>query len=200
MLFVMLFLPPWVSADSVGDQPSEAYTLKDLLLSTGSTMVAAGSDESFAENDTGFLDVVAGPVSDEYMEPDTALESQTGHKPARMKVLTCHVTTNVRDVMRTTYPWVPTETRIAHIAFFEIVNRSDFVKFKITLRGPEFSKPLVLKTLTFGPQDPSRQWGIGFWKQYSVPGLYRMKVTAIPETNSMHGRSSQECNFRVLAP
>jgi len=159
---------------------------------------AVPPDEVFDTPEDGF-GVFASPMSDTHSLFDSAYgteEPRTKAK-AKMKVLTCHVTTNTQDAMRTIFPWVSTGAKVAHIAFFEILNKSDFVKFKMTLQGPEFPTPLVLESVTFGPQDPLRQWGIGFWRTYSVPGLYKIKMTAIPESNGASGRSSVECSFRV---
>jgi hypothetical protein len=159
----------------------------------------AEPDESLDQDDEPFQ-IFAGPVSEGYALSDPVLGLEEPHESAKMKILTCHVTANNQNSMRTIFPWVVTGTKVAHIAFFEILNKSDFVKFKMTLQGPEFSTPLTLETLTFGPQEPLHQWGIGFWKTYSVPGLYKIKMTAIPETNKRSGRSSVECSFRVSEP
>lgn len=145
-------------------------------------------------------EIFAGPVSGGNGVASSITGSEETTRKAKMKVLTCHVTTNTQDTMRTIFPWVSAGTKVAHIAYFEILNKSDFVKFKITLQGPEFSVPLVLETLTFGPQEPLNQWGMGFWKTYTVPGIYTIKMTAIPETNRTSGRSSVACSFRVSEP
>jgi hypothetical protein len=198
-LLSLLFIPAWVSAEVFQDQPVRLVNLNDLLTSTARNAASVEPDESSDQAEEPF-GIFAGPVSEGYALSGAALGSEVPHKPAKMKVLTCHVTTNTQDTMRTIFPWVETGIKVAHIAFFEIENKSDFVKFKITLQGPEFSKPLILETLTFGPQEPLHQWGIGFWKTYSVPGLYKIKMTAIPETNHASGRSSIECSFRVSEP
>jgi hypothetical protein len=195
-LLSLLVIPVCVSAEVLQDQPVRLVSLNDLLTSAAMNSATGESDESFDQDEEPFM-IFAGPVSEGYALSDAALGSEGPRKPAKMKVLTCHVTTNTQDTMRTIFPWVATGKKVAHIAFFEILNKSDFVKFKITLQGPEFSKPLILETLTFGPQEPLLQWGIGFWRTYSVPGIYKIKMTAIPETNHTSGRSSIECSFRV---
>lgn len=198
-LFSLLLIPAWVSAEVLQDQPVRLVNLNDLLATTATSTATSESVESLDQAEESF-GIFAGPVSEGYALSDSALGLEVPHKPAKMKVLTCHVTTNSQDMMRTIFPWVTTGTKVAHIAFFEILNKGDFVKFKMTLQGPEFPTPLILETLTFGPQEPLHQWGIGFWKTYSVPGLYKIKMTAIPDTNKASGRSSIECSFRVSEP
>ena len=194
VLLSLLVVPAWVSAEVLRDQPVHLVNLNDTS--------TAESDESIHQDEES-LSVFTGSVSETYnlsADPTYGLKAPLKKAKAKMKVLTCHVTTSATDTMRTTFPWVETGIRVAHIAYFEIENMSDFVKFKITLQGPEFSSPLVVETLTFGPQEPSNQWGIGYWRTYSVPGLYKIKMTASPETNRVSGRSSVECSFRVSAP
>jgi hypothetical protein len=198
-LLSLLFVPPWVSAEVLQDQPVRLVNLNDLLTSTAMNSATAESDESADQAEEPF-GIFAGPVSEGYTLSSSMPGLDMPHKSSKMKVLTCHVTTNTQDAMRTIFPWVVTGTKVAHIAFFEILNKGDFVKFKMTLQGPEFPTPLILETLTFGPQEPLHQWGIGFWKTYSVPGLYKIKMTAIPDTNKASGRSSIECSFRVSEP
>lgn len=197
MLMGLVVIPVWVSAEVFQEQPLRYVNFNDFLTSD----TTAESEESYEQAEEP-LGVFAGPVSEGYTLSGHAYGMEARHTKAkaRMKVLTCHMTTNTQDTMRTIFPWVSTGTKVAHIAFFEILNKVDFVKFKMTLQGPEFSTPLVLETLTFGPQEPLRQWGIGFWKTYSVPGLYKVKMTAIPESNSSSGRSTVECSFRVSEP
>jgi hypothetical protein len=197
-LLSLLVFPVLVSAEIVQDQPVRLINFNDLLLptSTVESFENSGQDEEPFE-------FFAGPVSGANdLSIDSAYGLETPLKPAKakMKVLTCHVTTSTTDTMKTIFPWVLTGARVAHIAYFEILNKSDLVKFKVTLQGPEFPRPLVVETLTFGPQEPLYQWGMGFWRTYSVPGLYKIKMTAIPATNHTSGRSSVECSFRVSAP
>ena len=199
ILLSLLFVPPWVSAEVLQDQPVRLVNLNDLLTSTAMNSATTESDES-SDNAEEPFGIFAGPVSEGYTLSNSMPALDMPRKSSKMKVLTCHVTTNTQDTMRTIFPWVVTGTKVAHIAFFEILNKGDFVKFKMTLQGPEFPTPLILETLTFGPQEPLHQWGIGFWKTYSVPGLYKIKMTAIPDTNKASGRSSIECSFRVSEP
>jgi hypothetical protein len=198
-LLSLLIFPAWVSAEIVQDQPVRLINFNDLLLptSTVESFENSGQDEEFFE-------IFAGPVSEAHglLLVDSAYGLETPSKlvKAKMKVLTCHVTSSTTDTTRTTFPWVSTEVRVAHIAFFEILNKNDFVKFKVILQGPEFSQPLVVETPTFGPQEPLNQWAISYNRTYSVPGLYKIKMTGIPKTNHISGRSSAECSFRVSAP
>ena len=198
-LLSLLLIPTWVSAKVLKDQPVRLVNLNDLLTSTTTNEASVEPDEGM-DYDDGLINIFAGPVSEGDALSGASLGLEVPDKPAKMKVLTCHVTTNNRDTMRTIFPWVATGTKVAHVAFFEIMNKADFVKFKMTLHGPEFPTPLILETLTFGPQEPLYQWGIGFWRTYSVPGLYKLKMTAIPDTNKASGRSSIECSFRVSEP
>jgi hypothetical protein len=198
-LLSLLFVPAWVSAEVLQDQPVRLVNLNDLLTSTVMNSATTESDESPDQAEEPF-GIFAGPVSEGYTLSNSMPGLNMPSKSSKMKVLTCHVTTNTQDTMRTIFPRVVTGTKVAHIAFFEILNKGDFVKFKMTLQGPEFPTPLILETLTFGPQEPLHQWGIGFWKTYSVPGLYKIKMTAIPDTNKASGRSSIECSFRVSEP
>jgi hypothetical protein len=192
-----MFIPLWVSAEVLRDQSVRMVNLSELLAPTAANTTSAESDES-GDFDDENIKIFAGPLSEMYALSGSADAFDVQHnKRAKMKVLTCHVTTSTTDTMRTIFPWVETGIKVAHIAYFEIENKSDFVKFKITLQGPEFSTPFVLETLTFGPQEPLHQWGIGFWRTYSIPGLYKIKMTAFPETNKTAGKSSIECNFRV---
>lgn len=196
MLMSLLGIPGWVYAEILQDQPVRYIDLNGLPTSAATSEF----DESLDQGEEPF-GIFAGPVSEGNALSAFAARLDVQHnKPAKMKVLTCHVTTSTTDTMRTIFPWVETGVKVAHIAYFEIENKSDFVKFKITLQGPEFSAPLVLETLTFGPQEPLHQWGIGFWKTYSIPGLYKIKMTAFPETNRAAGKSSIECSFRVSEP
>jgi hypothetical protein len=198
-LLSLLFIPAWVLAEVLQDQPVRLVNLNDLLTSTVMNSATTESDESSDQAEEPF-EIFAGPVSEGYTLSNSMPGLDMPRKSSKMKVLTCHVTTNTQDMMRTIFPWVVTGTKVAHIAFFEILNKGDFVKFKMTLQGPEFPTPLVLETLTFGPQEPLLQWGIGFWRKYSVPGIYKIKMTAIPDTNKASGRSSIECSFRVSEP
>lgn len=195
MLMSLLVIPVWVYGEVFQDQPVRYIELNDLSTSAAKAEFDENPDQ--AEENFG---IFAGPVSEEHVlsNPSSMLEAHT--KRAKMKVMTCHVTTSTTDTMRTIFPWVETGIKVAHIAYFEIENKSDFVKFKIKLQGPEFSAPLILETLTFGPQEPLHQWGIGFWRTYSVPGLYKIKMTAFPESNKAAGKSSAECSFRVSEP
>jgi len=200
VMLSLMFIPLWVSAEVLRDQPVRMVNVNELFASTVRNATSAETDESLDFDDES-IRIFAGPLSEVYASSDSANAFDGQHtKRAKMKVLTCHVTTSTTDTMRTIFPWVETGVKVAHIAYFEIENKSDFVKFKITLQGPEFSTPLVLETLTFGPQEPLHQWGIGFWRTYSVPGLYKIKMTAFPETNKGAGKSSIECNFRVSEP
>jgi hypothetical protein len=196
---MLMPLPVLVSAKIIQDQPVRLINFNDLSTSASS----AESFESSGQGEEPF-EFFAGPVSEanNILADSAAYGLETPSKPAKakMKMLTCHVTTSTTDTMKTIFPWVSTGVRVAHVAHFEILNKSDFVKFKVTLQGPEFQKPLVVETLTFGPQEPLNQWGMGFWRTYSVPGLYKIKMTAIPATNHSSGRSSVECSFRVSAP
>lgn len=198
-LLSLLVCPLLVSAEVVRDQPVQLISFSDLLSSSSAdeSYVSSGQEEEY-------LDFFAGPVSEasDLSAGSAAYGLGSPAKPskAKMKVLTCHITTSTTNTMKTIFPWVSTGVRVAHIAYFEILNISDVVKFKVTVQGPEFSQPLVVETLTFGPQEPLYQWGIGFWRSYSVPGLYKVKMTAIPQTNQRSGRSSIECSFRVSAP
>lgn len=198
-LLSLLFVPAWVSAEVLQDQPVRLVNLNDLLTSTVMNSATTESDKGSDQAEEPF-EIFAGPVSEGYTLSNSMPGLDMPRKSPKMKVLTCHVTTNAQDTMRTIFPWVVTGTKVAHIAFFEILNKGDFVKFKMTLQGPEFPTPLVLETLTFGPQEPLLQWGIGFWRKYSVPGIYKIKMTAIPDTNKASGRSSIECSFRVSEP
>jgi hypothetical protein len=198
-LLSLLFVPAWVLAEVLQDQPVRLVNLNDLLTSTVMNSATTESDEGSDQTEEPF-EIFAGPVSEGYTLSNSMPGLDMPRKSSKMKVLTCHVTTNTQDTMRTIFPWVVTGTKVAHIAFFEILNKGDFVKFKMTLKGPEFPTPLVLETLTFGPQEPLLQWGIGFWRKYSVPGIYKIKMTAIPDTNKASGRSSIECSFRVSEP
>lgn len=199
LLLSLLVCPLLVSAEVVRDQPVRLISFNDLLSSVS-------ADESFVSSglEEESLDFFAGPVSEasDLSSGSAAYGPEIPEKPskAKMKVLSCHVTTSTTNTMKTIFPWVSTGVRVAHIAYFEILNKSDVVKFKVTVKGPEFSQPLVVETLTFGPQEPLYQWGMGFWRTYSVPGLYKIKMTAIPETNPTSGRSSVECSFRVSGP
>ena len=196
-LLILLVCPLWVFAQVVRDQPVQMINLNDLLTPDSADEILVSSaleDES--------LVFFAGPlseVSDLSITGPAVYGSGTQVKSskAKMKVLTCHVTTSTTNTMKTIFPWVSTGVKVAHIAYFEILNKSDAVKFKVRVQGPEFSQPLVVETLTFGPQEPLYQWGIGLWRSYSVPGIYKVKMTAIPQTNKMSGRSSIECSFRV---
>jgi hypothetical protein len=187
-----------VSAEIIKDQPVRLINFNAFSLSssTSESIESSGQEEES-------LEFFAGPVSEANNQSvNSAYRFEMPLKPAKpkMKVMTCHVTTNTTNTMKTIFPWVSAGIKVAHIAYFEILNKSDAVKFKATLQGPEFSQPLVIETLTFGPQEPLYQWGMGFWRTYSVPGLYKIKMTAIPETNRISGRSSIECSFRVSAP
>lgn len=203
MFWVMLslmFIPLWVSAEVLRGQPVRMFSLSEPLAPVVWDATSAETDEGLDFDDEN-IRIFAGPLSEVQALSESANAFDVQHaKRAKMKVLTCHVTTSTTDTMRTIFPWVETGVKVAHIAYFEIENKSDFVKFKIKLQGPEFSAPLVLETLTFGPQEPLHQWGIGFWRTYSVPGLYKIKMTAFPETNKGTGKSSIECNFRVSEP
>jgi len=194
----VLFFPHWVSAESYRDQPVKMINLSDYVSATPTNTVP---DEFSESGDEGNINFFAGPLSEgnAFAGATNAFDSRQT-KPPKMKVLTCHITTSTTDTMKTNFPWVETGVKVAHVAYFEIENRSDFVQFKITLQGPEFSTPLVLETLTFGPQEPMHRWGIGFWRTYSAPGLYKIKMTAYPETNRAGGKSSIECRFRVSEP
>jgi hypothetical protein len=196
----LISIPPVASAEVFRDQPVVMVSLGDFLEASETYTTPAIFNVGFDVDDEPNK-IFAGPLTDGHAFAGTS--KATGHqhgKPAEMKVLTCHITTSTTDTMRTNFPWVETGIRVAHVAYFEIENKSDFVRFKIMLHGPEFSTPLVLETLTFGPQEPSHRWGIGFWKTYSVPGLYKIKMTAFPESNKAGGRSSIECSFRVSEP
>lgn len=194
----VLFIPLWVSAEAYRDQPVKMVNLSDFISASAAN---AMPDEFIESGDDENANFFAGPLSEgnAVAGATNAFDSQQA-KRSKMKVLTCHITTSTTDTMKTNFPWVETGVKVAHVAYFEIENRSDFVQFKITLQGPEFSTPLVLETLTFGPQEPMHRWGIGFWRTYSVPGLYKIKMTAYPETNRAGGKSSIECRFRVSEP
>lgn len=196
-LLSLLVIPLGVSAEALRDQPVRLIDLSEFNTSAATNTASAELDDS-SDHDDGPFGIFAGPLSEGYALSGSAngLDLHR-NKRAKMKVLTCHVTTNTTDTMRTIFPWVEAGVKVAHIAYFEIENKSDFVKFKITLKGPEFPAPLILETLTFGPQDPSHRWGIGFWRTYATPGLYKIKMTAFPETNKAAGKSSVECSFRV---
>lgn len=197
-LLSLLVFPVLVSAEIIQDQPVRFINFNDHLLSasTGELLDSSSQDEEPFE-------FFVGPVSeanDLSIDSVYGLEKPSKPAKAKMKVMTCHVTTSTTDTMKTIFPWVTTGVRVAHVAHFEIMNKSDFVKFKVTVQGPEFSRPLVVETVTFGPQEPLYRWGMGFWRAYSVPGIYKIKMTAIPATNHASGRSSVECSFRVSAP
>lgn len=195
---IVVFNPFCVSAEAYRDQPVKMVKLSDFIPTSATNAMPDEFSESGDDENANFF---AGPLAEGTVFAGTSkvFDSQRA-KRSKMKVLTCHITTSTTDTMRTNFPWVETGTRVAHVAYFEIENRSDYVQFKITLQGPEFSTPLVLETLTFGPQDPMHRWGIGFWRTYSVPGLYKIKMTAYPETNRAGGKSSIECRFRVSEP
>lgn len=189
--------PVLVSAEIIKGQPVQLMNFNDFSFPDA----PIESCESSGQEEES-LEFFAGQVSElQDLSIDSSYRSEAPLKQTKpkMKVMTCHVTTNTTNTMKTIFPWVSTGTKVAHIAYFEVLNKSDAVKFKVTINGPEFSEPLVIETLTFGPQEPLYQWGIGFWRTYSVPGLYKLRMTAIPETNRVSGRSSIECSFRVLA-
>ena len=197
-LLSLLVFPVLVSAGIVQDQPVRFVNFNDHLLSASTDELLDGSGQGEEP-----LEFFAGPVSEANDLPiDSAygLEKPSKLAKPKMKVLTCHVTSSTTDTMKTIFPWVSTGARVAHVAYFEVLNKSDFVKFKVTVQGPEFSRPLVVETVTFGPQEPLYQWGMGFWRTYSVPGIYKIRMTAIPATNNASGRSTVECSFRVTAP
>lgn len=198
VLLSLFAFPAMASAEIVKDRPVRLINFNAFSLSSS---LSESFENSGQEEES--LEFFAGPASEANdLSVDSAYRLEMPLKPAKskMKVMTCHVTTNTTNTMKTIFPWVSAGTRVAHIAYFEILNKSDAVKFKVTLQGPEFSQPLVIETLTFGPQEPLYQWGMGFWRTYSVPGLYKIKMTAIPETNRISGRSSIECSFRVSTP
>ena len=196
-LLSLLVCPLWVLAQVARDRPVQVINFSDLLSPASADETLENSD--LEEESLVFFAGPASEISDLWATGSAAHGSGTPAKSskAKMKVLTCHVTTSTTNTMKTIFPWVSTGVKVAHIAYFEILNKSDAVKFKVRVQGPEFSQPLVVETLTFGPQEPLYQWGIGFWRTYSVPGLYKVKMTAIPQTNKMSGRSSVECSFRV---
>jgi hypothetical protein len=201
LIFVVLchvfFIPFWASAEVYQDQQVKMINPGDTISSTETNASPSGNDEGL--EDDGF-NIVAGPLSEQTLaDTFNSVDSQRS-KPAKMKVLTCHITTSTTDMMGAIYPWVETGVKIAHVAHFEIENRSDLVKFKIVVQGPEFSTPFVYETITFGPQKPLQLWRIGYMRTYSIPGLYKIKMTAYPATNKTAGRSSAECSFRVSEP
>jgi len=196
-LLSLSVFPLQVSAEIIQDQPVQLIHFKDFSFPDAVTESHARSGH---EEDS--FEFFAGPVFETYdlsIDSSYRVEAPLKQTKPKMKVMTCHVTSNTSNTMKTIFPWVSSGTKVAHIAYFEVLNKSDAVKFKVTIHGPEFTEPLVVKTLTFGPQEPLYQWGIGFWRTYSVPGLYKLRMTAIPETNRISGRSSIECSFRVLA-
>jgi hypothetical protein len=195
-----LMLPPlWASAEAFRDQPVKMVSW-DELAPQAINEQSAVSNEEVDDSDEN-MSVVAGPMSEKHALTGAASAFDSQHsKPAKMKVLTCHITASTTNMMGTIYPWVETGVKVAHVAHFEIENKSDFVKFKITVQGPEFSTPLTHETITFGPQKPLQLWRIGYMRAYTVPGLYKIKMTAYPETNKTAGKSSAECSFRVSEP
>lgn len=198
VLASLLAIPTWVSAEIIQDQPVRFVNFDDLLVSASKAAPFEGADQGEES-----LEFFAGSVSEAHdlsIDSTYGLENPSKLAKPKMKVLTCHVTSSTTDAMKTIFPWVSTGARVAHVAYFEVLNKSDFVKFKVTVQGPEFSRPLVVETVTFGPQEPLYQWGMGFWRTYSIPGIYKIKMTAIPATNHASGRSSVECSFRVTAP
>ena len=200
LLGLTLIPPSWVFAEVFRDQPVKMVNLSDFFPSQTMNGQSAVSNERFDDDDDG-IGIFAGPLSERQVLTHSvhAFDSHQ-NKPAKMKVLSCHITTSATDMMGTIQPWVEAGIKVAHIAHFEIENRSDLVKFKITLQGPEFSTPFVYETVTFGPQKPLQLWRIGYMRTYSVPGLYKIKMTAYPETNKTAGKSSAECSFRVSEP
>jgi len=197
-LLCLMVFPVLVLATTVQDQPVRLINFNDHLLSASNSEQI----ESINQDDESF-EFFAGPVSEaDDLSVDSAYKVAMPLNPAKakMKVMTCHITSSATNTMKTIFHWVSTGERVAHIAYFEVLNKSDVVKFRVKLQGPEFPEPIVIDTLTFGPQEPLYQWGVGYWRTYTVPGLYKIKMTAIPQTNPKSGRSSVECSFRVSAP